>query len=208
MIVTKYPQSCFHIQKDDQALLVDIGNFATAKFPRDQVKPFDAILITHQHADHIDPDLATWLDGLDVPIYSNQDVAETFPDLHIQVLTDQQTASVAGFTVTARDLPHCKMPDGGEGPPNTGYVIDGHFFHPGDGIAIDDLTVRNLAVPVAGPSVSLLSAVQLARQVQAKTIIPMHYDNPVFFNDPKVLKQRFNECEVVVLEHGQSAELA
>lgn len=207
MTVTKYPHSCFHVEKDGHALLIDIGNFATATFPRSKVKPFDAILITHQHADHIDPALATWLNDTNIPIYSNQDVAATFPGLDIEIIEDTQSVEIAGFSVTARYLPHCKMPDGSEGPPNTGYVIDGHFFHPGDGIAIDNLTVATVAAPVAGPSVSLYSAVQLARQVKAKSIIPMHYDNPVFYNDPNVLKDRFSECNVIVLGHGEATEL-
>lgn len=207
MRVTKYPQSCFHIEKNGQGLLIDIGNFATASFSLKDMKPFDAILITHQHADHIDPDLTDWLEDNLVPIYANQDVADKYPDMSINVLQDMQTITVSGFEVTARDLPHCKMPDGSDGPPNTGYIIDNHFFHPGDGIAIEQLAVNTLAAPVAGPSVSLYSAVRLARQVQAETIIPMHYDNPSFYNDPKVLKDRFTECRVVILSNGEGTEI-
>ncbi len=207
MRVTKYPQSCFRVEKDGNALLIDIGNFATSQFSRADIKPFDAILITHQHADHIDPELSAWLDDKAIPIYSNQDVADKFPELNIRVIDDTQTERIAGFDVTARDLPHCKMPDGSDGPPNTGFVIDGHFFHPGDGIAISSLSVDTLAAPIAGPSVSVYSAVQLARQVDAKTVIPMHYDNPVFFNDPSVLKERFSEANVIVLANGEEADI-
>ncbi len=207
MRITKYPHSCFKVEKDGQALLIDIGNFSTAKVTLQDVGDFSAILITHQHADHIDPKLEQWLQGKTVAIYANQDVANTFPQLDITVVEDNQSLDIAGFTITARYLAHCKMPDGSDGPPNTGYVIDGTFFHPGDGVAIDNLQVDTLAAPIAGPSVSILDAVTLARSVHAKTLIPMHYDNPVFFNDPAVLAERFHDARVVILHNKQSVEV-
>jgi L-ascorbate metabolism protein UlaG (beta-lactamase superfamily) len=207
MRITKYPHSCFKVDKNNQALLIDIGNFSAAKVTCQDVGDFSAILITHQHADHIDPELEQWLQGKTVPIYGNQDVADAFPQLDITVVQNNQSLDIADFRVTPRDLPHCKMPDGSAGPPNTGYVIDGAFFHPGDGVAIDNLQVDTLAAPIAGPSVSILNAVELARQVGAKTVIPMHYDNPVFFNDPAVLAERFHEARVVILSSKQSVEV-
>ena len=207
MTITKYTHSCFHIQQGDTAVLIDIGNFATKQWHIRDVKPFSAILITHQHADHIDPDIADWLGDIRVPIYANQDVAQTFPELDITLVSDGQNFKVDDLTVTPRDLPHCKMPDGSDGPPNTGYVINDTFFHPGDGIEIADLSVDTLAAPIAGPSVSLYSAVLLARQVGAKTVIPMHYDNPIFYNDPAVLKERFHDARVVILNEAESVEV-
>lgn len=207
MRITKYPHSCFKIADEAHAVLIDIGTFSTAQITLADVGSFDAILITHQHADHIDPDLADWLNGHDQPIYANRDVADTFPDLNITVVEDGESFQIGSLHITPRDLPHCKMPDGSDGPPNTGYVINECFFHPGDGVAIDGLSVDTLATPIAGPSVSVLSAVELARQVQAKTVIPMHYDNPVFFNDPRVLAERFSEARVVILENKQSVEV-
>ncbi len=207
MTITKYTHSCFHIQQGDTAVLIDIGNFATKQWHIRDVKPFSAILITHQHADHIDPDIADWLGDIRVPIYANQDVAQTFPELDITLVSDGQNFRVDDLTVTPRDLPHCKMPDGSDGPPNTGYVINDTFFHPGDGIEIADLSVDTLAAPIAGPSVSLYSAVLLARQVGAKTVIPMHYDNPIFYNDPAVLKERFHDARVVILNEAESVEV-
>lgn len=207
MIITKYTHSCFHIEKDNTAVLIDVGNFTTKHYRLSDIKPFSAILITHQHADHIDPALAHWLDHKNVAIYANQDVAESFPELSITQVDNGVSFRIDGLDITPRNLPHCKMPDGSAGPPNTGYVIDGTFFHPGDGIEIDDLRVDTLAAPIAGPSVSLYSAVQLARQVEAETVIPMHYDNPIFFNDPNVLKERFTDARVVILNETESVEV-
>lgn len=207
MVITKYPHSCFHVSGNGSSVLIDIGCFTTPLYPVDDMPPFNAILITHQHADHLDPELHSWLQGLDVQIYANQDVATKFPDLPISVIHDGSSFRVGELSITALSLEHCKMPDGSAGPPNTGYLINDTFFHPGDGIELPGKQIDTLALPIAGPSISLFTAVQFARQVQAKKVIPMHYDNPIFFNDPGVLKERFSEAEVIVLKNGESTEV-
>lgn len=207
MKVTKFPQSCLKLEKDGKSLLIDIGIFVTQKFKLDDLQPIDALLITHQHADHLDPEVVKKLAEAKVPIYANQDVVDKLSDIKVEVLHDGEEITVAGFHVVARELPHCKMVDGSEGPPNTGYVIDGNFFHPGDGTEIENLQVDSLAAPIAGPDVTLLDAVNFARQVGAMNVIPIHYSNPVFYNDPHTLKERFDGSNVIVLKDGESTEL-
>lgn len=187
--------------------MLDIGSFVTERFTLDALGSFEALLITHQHPDHFDPGITTWLIDHDVVVYANEDVAQKFPDLPVHVLVDDQSQDIAGFRVTARDLPHCKMADGNDGPPNTGFVVDGTFFHPGDGTAIENLQVETLAVPLAGPSISMHTATVFAHQVGAKTVIPIHYSNPVFFNDPNAFSNRFKDANVIVLQDGEEIEV-
>lgn len=187
--------------------MIDIGNFATAKYKLSDFGQIDALLITHQHADHIDPELVDELATAAIPIITNSDVAQKFPQLDAKVVTDGETFHAAGMNITARELPHCLMPDGSAGPPNTGYVVEDTFFHPGDGMKIDNLQVDNLAAPIAGPSVSLKDGVDLARSVQAKRVIPMHYHNPVFFNNPEVLNRFELPFEITILGDGESMEV-
>ena len=207
MKVTKYPQSCLKLEKDGTSLMIDIGIFVTQKYTLEELGPIDGLLITHQHADHLDPEVAKALSDAKIPIFANQDVVDKLSDVKIEVLHDGEEIDVAGFHVIARELPHCKMIDGSDGPPNTGYVVDGTFFHPGDGTSIENLQVQSLAAPIAGPSVSLFDAVHFARQVGAINVIPIHYSNPVFFNDPNTLKERFSGANVIVLKDGESTEL-
>jgi L-ascorbate metabolism protein UlaG (beta-lactamase superfamily) len=207
MKITKYPQSCLRLEKDGKAIMIDIGSFVTEHFRLDTFDSFEALLITHQHADHFDPGITTWLVDHDVAVYANENVAQKFPDLPVHALVDGQSEIIAGFQVTARDLPHCKMADGSDGPPNTGYVVNSTFFHPGDGTTIENLQVETLAVPIAGPSISMHTATVFVRQVGAKTVIPIHYSNPVFYNDPNAFSNQFKDANVIVLQDGEETEV-
>jgi L-ascorbate metabolism protein UlaG (beta-lactamase superfamily) len=207
MKITKFPHSCLKLEKDGRAIAIDIGIFTTQSTELTDIGPIEALLITHRHPDHIDPSIREWLEANNISVFANSDVSGLLPDFPMTTITDGQKFEAGGFRIEARDLPHCKMVDGTDGPPNTGYVIDGLLFHPGDGIAIEDLSVDVLAVPVAGPSVSLHTAANFIRQVGAQTAIPIHNDNPVFFNEPAMLKDRFREANIVVLQDGQSMEV-
>ncbi len=91
---------------------------------------------------------------------------------------------------------------------NTGYIIDGHFFHPGDGIETTGLTIDHLVLPIAGPSISLYHAAKFAKSLGATKIIPMHYDNVRLFpGSPNGFKQVYEEAEVMVLADGETVEL-
>lgn len=205
MKVTKYPQSCLKLEKGGRVLMIDIGSFATAKFGLSDFGSFEALLVTHQHADHIDEQFVAGLK--DVQIYANADVVQKFPDLKINQVENGVEFAVAGFNIKPVDIPHCLMVDGSAGPPNTGYVIDGIFFHPGDGIEPQNFSVDNAAVPIAGPTIATKEALEFITSINAKKVIPIHYDNPTFPNDPHAFKQAASGVEVLVLGDGESAEI-
>ncbi|HET6987492.1 MAG TPA: MBL fold metallo-hydrolase, partial [Kribbella sp.] len=68
MKLTKFAHACVRLEKDGKVLLVDPGSFSEpAAFER-----ADAILVTHEHQDHLDVDRVS---ALDVPVYTNAGVA-------------------------------------------------------------------------------------------------------------------------------------
>jgi L-ascorbate metabolism protein UlaG (beta-lactamase superfamily) len=208
--VTKYPQSCLIIEQNGKRIGIDPGSFVAEKYGAQDLLPLDAILITHEHPDHANPELIRALaQSGEVPVIANQSTKHVLGDLVTQVVMDSEEFEVAGVKIVARELPHCLLPDGTAGPQNTGYVIDGTFFDPGDGIALEGLHVDAAAIPIAGPDVSSKDVFDFVRQLGCRTVIPIHYN--YFLEDPRLIARLAPDVvpgvKFVVLDDGQSTEL-
>ncbi len=186
MKVRKYPQSHLLITNGSQSLIIDPGNITFSKgFKVEQFQGADGYLITHQHEDHLGSKTIKEV-AKNRPVYGNADVVGKLGGLGISgiVVADREKFRVGEFEIEAVDLPHCKMQDGSDGPPNTGFLISGVLFHPGDGDqAPGGVVSPNAALPIAGPSITMEGALKFAKDLKAKVIIPIHYD--FFKNDPE-----------------------
>ncbi|MBI2596499.1 MBL fold metallo-hydrolase [Candidatus Daviesbacteria bacterium] len=192
MTVKKYPQSHLVITQGQTKIVIDPGNITFSKgFKAEQFQGADAYLITHQHEDHLGLQTIKEIVG-EKPVYGNADVAEKLKNLGVDctMVNDRQKFVAAGFEIEAVDLPHCKMGDGSGGPPNTGFLINpstslrtgGVLFHPGDGDRNPGILSENVALPIAGPSITMEGALKFAQDLKAEIVIPIHYD--FFKNDP------------------------
>jgi L-ascorbate metabolism protein UlaG (beta-lactamase superfamily) len=206
MKITRFTQSCLLIEEGDSRILIDPSG--DEKGNLDKFGKLDAVLYTHEHGDHFDPELCERLKDSGAAIYANQSTADKMKSLPT-IVADGQEFTVAGFNIKALELPHCLMVDGGPGPQNTGYLINETLFDPGDGKELDGLQVDNLALPITGPDISFKDAYDFAKQLGAKTLIPVHYDNmganPVVF---KMFAQWSNfDYKITTLDNGESTEL-
>lgn len=211
MKITKYPQSCFVLEKNSKRIIIDPGNFVAQSYAPEQLGKFEGILITHQHPDHADPGLITALTALNpCAVVANATVAEALGEgLVTRQISDGDAFDLAGFSIKAFNLMHGDMADGAPGPFNTGYIIDDVFFHPGDGIEVMNLTVPVAAVPIGGPDISPRDIYDFIKAIGAHTIIPMHYD--YFKTDPDFIAAHGASIvpgvELRRLDNEQSIEL-
>lgn len=209
MKVTKFPQSCLLIENDGHKIVIDPGTQFLDQHSTDELKGVEAVLYTHQHSDHYNQSIAEALLAQDTAIYANGATAQLIGTEKVTIVNDGDSFTAGGFEIIARELPHCLLPDGGEGPQNTGYIIGGVLFHPGDGKEIEDLRVDNLALPITGPDISILDAINFAKQVGAKVAIPIHYT--AIPADPDVFKAYAGKAsadfEVRVLADGESTNI-
>lgn len=181
MKITRYFQSCLLIEIKETRILIDPSG-------QDKDKDFgrlDAVFYTHEHSDHFDAAMAQdFVEQGIAPVYANASTAN-YIRASKTVVKDGQEYKVNGLKIKAIELPHCLMVDGSEGPQNTGYLVNGQLFHPGDGKELAGLKVKTLAAPLNGPDISPHDAFAFGKQVQAQNLIPIHYDylggNPDFF---------------------------
>ncbi len=178
MHITKYPQSCLKIEKDDRSLLIDVGTLATKKYKVAEFGKFDAVLFTHCHADHFDVTILDELRGDgDILLYGNADTAAAAGEHPIEVLDEGEELVIAGFKMKVYAMKHCLMPDGSAATiENTGFMIDDTFLIPGDSTELLDVKPIGVALPIFGPDISYKDAFVMARHLAVRDVVPVHYD--------------------------------
>jgi len=204
--VTKYPQSCLLLEKEGRRIVIDPGNFFAAKYSVDDLGAIEAVIYTHQHGDHYDASIAEEFKSKGIPLYGNSAVAGLI-GVGSTVVRHRESFTIGGFDITPHDLPHFAK-EGVVMPSNTGYIIDGNFFHPGDGIKTEGVQVHDFAAPVGGPF-DYQVIKDFALSLQAKIIIPIHFTNVAMYpcDTTDFTEVIGDSAEVIVLNDGQAVEL-
>lgn len=165
--ITKLVHACLLVEVAGRRILLDPGIFTTRdeRFDLSMVEGIDRILITHEHADHVDVDLVRGVvERSDAP-----DV-ETTSSLS-QILFNQGIEAISAGSPRFA-APHERIPIG-PGPENTGFHVEGVLSHPGDSHSFVE-TMPILAMPFAAPWGSLVAGVDRTRLVKPRYVIPIH----------------------------------
>ena len=177
MQITHLGHSAVLVEVADRRILIDPGNFSTAWH---DVTDLDAIVVTHQHPDHVDPEHAPALveNNPDAVVYVEPQVLQAVGLKGAQGLGAETGFELGGVRVSAvgglHAIIHRDIPQIG----NVGLVITAEgeptLFHPGDSLATVPSGVDVLAVPAYGPWAAMKETVDFARQVGATHGFPIH----------------------------------
>ncbi|WP_283134117.1 MBL fold metallo-hydrolase [Rhizohabitans arisaemae] len=169
MKLTKLGHACVRLTRDGGTLVVDPGTFSEAN----AVDGADAVLITHEHFDHVSPEQ---LAGRKVDIYTGASVAAQLTDVTgtVHIVGEGDSFTAAGFDVVVYGRRHAVIHPDIPVIENTGFLIGGSVFHPGDSFTVPGVPVQTLLSPVYAPWLKISEAVDHMRAVNPARVFPIH----------------------------------
>jgi L-ascorbate metabolism protein UlaG (beta-lactamase superfamily) len=168
--------SCVLVETGSARLLFDPGVFSTGF---ENLRDLDAILITHQHFDHLDVDRLPALVAANPSaslIVDPGSVEETAKlGLAAEQVRPGDSLTLGGAAVNVVGGDHAVIHPDLPVPPNVGYVVEhGAFYHPGDSLFVPDQQVDVLALPTMAPWLKTMEAIDFLRAVGPRTAVPIH----------------------------------
>jgi L-ascorbate metabolism protein UlaG (beta-lactamase superfamily) len=175
MRITKFGHACVRVEHDGHTIVVDPGGWTDPE----AVDGADAVLVTHEHPDHLD---ARRLRATNAPVFTIEAVAdrlgEDAPDVaeRVTVVAPGEEFD-AGLPVRSVGELHAVIHPEIPRVANSGYVLtvgDQRVFHPGDALTGPDEPVDVLCVVVSAPWMRAAEAVEFARAVGAPRNLAIH----------------------------------
>jgi L-ascorbate metabolism protein UlaG (beta-lactamase superfamily) len=175
MRLTKYTHACVRVEHDGAVLVIDPGGFTEPE----ALDGADAVLITHEHLDHLDVDkLADALArGNSFTVHTHQDVVTKLASLDSPVhgVTPGEEFTTAGFRVRAYGGQHAEVHADVPRVANLGFLVEESLYYPGDSLDVPDgAQVETLLLPISGPWLKLAESVEFVRSVRPRRAYAVH----------------------------------
>jgi L-ascorbate metabolism protein UlaG (beta-lactamase superfamily) len=171
----KFGHSCLLIEEGDARVLVDPGTFSRGF---EDLRGLTAVLVTHQHPDHLDTEriIPLLAANRNARIYADEATAARLDELGLSPVVARagEHFDADGLAVEVIGRDHAVIHPDIPVIPNVGYLVGGRVFHPGDQLTVPDKPVEVLAIPAVAPWLKISEAVDYLRAVAPRTAIPIH----------------------------------
>ncbi|ATO15057.1 MBL fold metallo-hydrolase [Micromonospora sp. WMMA2032] len=174
MQVTKFTHSCLRLEHDGGVLVVDPGVFSEPE----ALDGADAVLITHEHPDHVDvAALTRALERRPIQVNGPASLAGVLGDAAeaLVVVAPGESFTAAGVPVRTYGGQHAVIHPDIPVIQNIGYLFDEVVYHPGDALfAPDDVQVDTLFAPIHAPWSKFSEVLDFIRAVAPRRAYALH----------------------------------
>ncbi|WP_323958791.1 MBL fold metallo-hydrolase [Arthrobacter sp. JZ12] len=181
MLLTKFTHACIRVEDGGSVITIDPGTFSEVE---EAIAGAAAILITHEHPDHIDRDrVAAAVRSSDsLKVYAPEGVAQDLREAvgegassRVSTVEPERRYTIAGFDVRTFGGQHALIHPHIPVVKNIGYLVNGELYHPGDSFIVPHgVTVGTLLVPIHAPWSKTAEVIDFVTSVRAARAHQIH----------------------------------
>ena len=174
MKITHFGHACLLVETNGSRLLFDPGTISQGF---ESLTDLTAVLITHNHPDHLDLERLAPLLAANpgAQLISDTESAEQLGELGVKAVSAGDALTLGTTSVRVIGGAHAFVYEQFPQCANAAYLIDdGAFLHPGDSFVEPDVEVDILALATSGPWIKVGDAIGYERRIAPRVAIAMH----------------------------------
>jgi L-ascorbate metabolism protein UlaG (beta-lactamase superfamily) len=141
----------------------------------------DAVLVTHEHPDHIEAAKLATLRAAnpDLTVHGSSGVPAVLDPAErgratVLGAAGAEQVTIAGWDVAVHPITHAPIHPELPEMVNNAYLVGGRVWHPGDAFAVPGSPVDVLLLPIGAPWLKLAEAIDYLRVVAPRVAVPIH----------------------------------